>query len=35
MNQQFAVDLLFTIEENIWQGQRSLQLNVKDIRLSR
>ncbi|MEZ4800826.1 MAG: single-stranded-DNA-specific exonuclease RecJ [Flavobacteriales bacterium] len=32
--QNVPIDILFTIEENIWQGQRSLQLNVKDIRLS-
>ena len=28
------VDIVFTIEENHWNGTTSLQLNVKDIRLS-
>lgn len=28
------VDLLFTIEENEWNGRITLQMNVKDIRLS-
>lgn len=28
------IDILFTIEENVWQGQVSIQLNVKDIRFS-
>jgi single-stranded-DNA-specific exonuclease len=32
--QNVPVDILFTVEENVWQGQRSLQLNVKDIRFS-
>lgn len=27
-------DICYTIEENVWNGQVSLQLNVKDIRLS-
>ena len=27
-----AIDVAFTLEENIWQGNSSLQLNVKDIR---
>lgn len=32
--QNVPIDVLFTIEENVWQGQRSLQMNVKDVRLS-
>lgn len=32
--QNVPIDILFTIEENVWQGQRSLQLNLKDVRLS-
>ena len=32
--QNTPIDILFTVEENVWQGQRSLQLNVKDIRFS-
>lgn len=35
LKENVCVDVLFTIEENIWQGQRSIQLNVKDIHLSR
>ncbi|MFN6378941.1 MAG: single-stranded-DNA-specific exonuclease RecJ [Flavobacteriales bacterium] len=34
ITQNVPVDILFTVEENVWQGQRSLQLNVKDIRFS-
>jgi single-stranded-DNA-specific exonuclease len=32
--QNTPIDILFTVEENVWQGQRSLQLNVKAIRFS-
>lgn len=32
--QNVPIDILFTIEENVWQGQVSIQLNVKDIRFS-
>lgn len=28
------VDMLFCLEENSWRGRKSLQLNLKDIRLS-
>lgn len=34
LNQGKPVDVLYTIEENEWNGQVSLQLNVKDIHLS-
>ncbi len=27
------VDLLFTLEENVWNGRSNLQMNVKDIRM--
>lgn len=28
------IDMCYTVEENLWQGRRELQLNVKDIRES-
>jgi len=27
------VDVVYTFEENIWNGQRSLQLKVKDLKI--
>lgn len=34
IKEKSVFDCLFTIEENIWNGKTSLQLNVKDIRIS-
>lgn len=34
ISKNVPIDILFTIEENVWQGQVSIQLNVKDIRFS-
>ena len=34
LNMQKPVDLVFTIDENEWQGNKTLQLKVIDIRLS-
>jgi single-stranded-DNA-specific exonuclease len=31
LNAGQTIDLLYTLEENVWNGQVSLQLNVKDI----
>jgi single-stranded-DNA-specific exonuclease len=32
--QNRPVDLVFKIEENEWNGEKSLQLKVMDVRLS-
>jgi single-stranded-DNA-specific exonuclease len=29
---QSTIDVLYTIEENIWRGKRSIQLKIKDIK---
>ena len=28
------IDVVYTLDENIWNGKRNLQLKVKDLRLS-
>jgi len=33
INTQRPFDMCYTIEENVWRDKRSLQLNVKDIRI--
>ena len=33
VNKQRPFDLCYTVEENVWRDKRSLQLNVKDIRI--
>jgi single-stranded-DNA-specific exonuclease len=35
LQQKKPLDIVFKIDENEWQGQRSLQLRMIDINLSR
>jgi len=33
INTGIPFDLCYTIEENVWREKRSIQLNIKDIRI--
>ena len=33
INAQRPFDMCYTVEENVWREKRSIQLNVKDIRI--
>jgi single-stranded-DNA-specific exonuclease RecJ len=34
INDRKVFDMCYTIEENVWRSKRSIQLNVKDVRIS-